>query len=183
MMIVAKQVADFITFTRASLFLVFAWLGITLGADALPLVALLMIYSWTSDSIDGTIARRSSRFYHTWIGDHDLEVDMLVALGLLVYMLLGGYVSNIPGGLYLASWILIFAFHGYYKSLGMTFQAPIYGWFLWIAIRNAPPYGLALVAWILAALAITWPRFPREVVPGFLSGFRRKKHSTGHRNH
>ena len=171
-MIVAKQVADFLTFTRALLIVIFAWLGVNFGADALPLVALLMIYSWTSDSVDGTLARRSSRIYHTWIGDHDLEVDILVSLGLLLYMLLSRYLSITVASLYLAGWILLIVFYGYHKSLGMTFQAPIYGWFIWLAIRDAPPYGLAIVAWILAALAITWPRFPREVVPSFLEGFR-----------
>lgn len=174
-MIVAKQVADFITFTRALLLLVFAWLGIAFGADALPLCAILMIYSWTSDSIDGTLARRSSRVYHTWIGDHDLEVDMTVASGLLIYMLLTGYVSLIAGGMYITAWIILFIiFFRYYRSMGMTFQAPIYGYFIWLALKYAPPYGLAMIAWILAALAITWPRFPQEVIPGFLSGFHTK---------
>ncbi len=178
-MIVAKQVADFITFTRALLFLVFIWLGIARGAEGLPFGALLMIYSWTSDSIDGPIARRSSRVYQTWLGNHDLEVDIAVSLGLLVYMLLSGYVSLLAGGLYLLAWIAILLYFGFHRSLGMTFQAPIYGWFLYLALRDAPVYGLAMVAWVLAVLAITWPKFPREVVPGFLNGFKRiGKHSS-----
>jgi cardiolipin synthase (CMP-forming) len=169
--IVAKQVADFITLTRALLWMVLTWIGIAYGAEGLPLAALTMIYSWASDSIDGTLARRSSRVYHTWIGDHDLEADMLVSIGLLIYMLLSGYVTIIAGGIYLAFWLFILLFLGFNKSLGMTFQAPIYGWFLWVAIRDAPLYGLVMVAWILAAVIITWPRFPKEVIPGFLHGF------------
>jgi len=171
-MLVAKQVADFLTFTRALLLLVFVWLGVIRGAESLPFAALLMIYSWTSDSLDGPLARRSSRSYHTWLGDHDLEVDMAVSVGLLIYMLISGYVPLLIFILYLLAWIIIFLYFGFYRSLGMTFQAPIYGWFLWIALRDAPEYGLAMVAWILAILAVTWPRFPREVVPGFLRGFR-----------
>jgi len=79
-MIVAKQVADLITLTRALLLFVFAWLGLTTGAQALPLAALLLIYSWTSDLLDGSIARRSRVYYHSWLGDHDLEVDMAVSV-------------------------------------------------------------------------------------------------------
>jgi len=56
--------------------------------------------------------------------------------------------------------------------MGMLFQAPIYGWFIYIALTYAPEAGWWLVAWILAAVVITWPRFPREVVPGFLKGMR-----------
>ena len=112
-MIVAKQVADFITYTRLLLLIVFIWLGLAYGADGLPLAALIMIYSWTSDSIDGTLARRSSRVYHTWIGDHDLEVDMLVSIGLFIYMLLAGFLSTSAGGLYLAGWLVLFLFLGF----------------------------------------------------------------------
>jgi cardiolipin synthase (CMP-forming) len=171
-MIVAKQVADFFTITRALLFMVFPWMGIIYGAAGLPLAALTMIYSWASDSIDGTLARRSSRAYRTWIGDHDLEVDMLAAIGLLIYMLLSDYISTRMGAMYLAGWVFIFVFLGFHRSLGMTFQAPIYGWFLWVAIRDAPVYGLLMIAWIVGAVIISWPRFPKEVIPGFLQGFR-----------
>ena len=142
-MLVAKQVADFITITRGLLFIVFPWMGITYGAAGLPLAALTMIYAWASDAIDGKLARRSSRIFHTWIGDHDLEVDMLVSIGLLIYMLLSDYISTKVGALYLAGWVFIFVFLGFHRSLGMTFQAPIYGWFLWVAIRDAPVYGSA----------------------------------------
>jgi hypothetical protein len=54
----------------------------------------------------------------------------------------------------------------------MVAQAPIYGWFMWITYRNAPQYGLLLVLWIGLAVIATWPKFPKEVVPGFLSGMR-----------
>jgi hypothetical protein len=171
-MIVAKQVADFITLSRGMLIIFFTWLGIACGKDGLQIAVTGMIYSWTSDSVDGSLARRSSRIYHTWIGDHDLEVDILVSIGLLIYMLFSGYVSLLAGGLYIAGWILLFVYLGFHKSLGMTFQAPIYGWFLWVAVRDAPVYGLLMIAWILIALAVTWPRFPNEVIPGFLHGFR-----------
>jgi len=43
--------------------------------------------------MDGPISRRSRVIYHTWIGDHDLQVDMAVSVGLLLYMLAAGYVS------------------------------------------------------------------------------------------
>jgi cardiolipin synthase len=171
-MLVAKQVADLITITRGLLFIFFPWVGITYGAAGLPLAALTMICAWASDAIDGILARRSSRIFHTWIGDHDLEVDMLVSIGLLIYMLLSDYISTKVGALYLAGWVFIFVFLGFHRSLGMTFQAPIYGWFIWVAIRVAPVYGLLMVAWIIGAVVITWPRFPKEVIPGFLQGFR-----------
>jgi cardiolipin synthase (CMP-forming) len=52
-----------------------------------------LIAAWTSDVADGQVARRSRVQYASWIGDHDLEVNMLVACGLLVYLLAAGFVS------------------------------------------------------------------------------------------
>lgn len=171
-MIVAKQVADVITLTRALLMIVLTWLGITHGVDGVQAAVLTLFYSWISDLLDGPLARRSSRLYQTWLGDHDLEVDMSVALGLLIYMLLAGFLPWLLGAVYLLVWVLVFLYFGVIRSLGMVYQAPIYGWFIWTALRHAPIYGLSMMVWIILVVIITWPRFAKEVVPGFLQGFQ-----------
>jgi phosphatidylglycerophosphate synthase len=170
LMIVAKQVADVLTLLRVILALFLAWLGFTQGDIAVPLAAWLLVASWTSDSLDGPLARRSRVRYHTWIGDHDLEIDMMVAGGLLIFMTAAGFVDPIVAALYLLFWSLYFIRSGVPRSVGMLFQAPIYGWFIWTTLNQAPPSGWILVGWILTMLVITWPKFPREIVPGFLSG-------------
>lgn len=177
-MIVAKQVADLITLSRALLLVAFAWLGLKHGADALPLAALLLVYSWFSDLLDGSLARRSRVYYHSWLGDHDLEVDMAVSVGVLIYLLASGFVSLPVGIAYTLIWVLIFWRWGLQRSPGMLFQAPIYAALIWVSLREAFYFGVVQLFWILSAVVITWPRFPREVVPGFLAGFgflRRKK--------
>ena len=58
-MALTKQLADLITIGRALLFVVYIWLGISHGAEALPLTVVLLIANWTADSIDGPLARRS----------------------------------------------------------------------------------------------------------------------------
>ncbi len=171
-MLVAKQVADLLTMMRASLFLVFAWLGMAYGPQGLPAAAWLLMLSWTSDVLDGPIARRSRLQYHTWLGDHDLEVDITASAGLLVYMLESNFVNWLLGGLYVIFWVWFFWRWGVQRSPGMLFQAPIYGWLIWISLLHATPIGIGILAWILAAVVITWPRFPKEIVPGFLNGMR-----------
>jgi cardiolipin synthase len=169
-MLVAKQVADLLTILRVFLAGVFVWLGFTQGEAGLPLAAWLLIASWTSDSLDGPLARRSRVRYQTWVGDHDLHIDMLVAAGLLIYMGGAGIVDPSVAALYLLLWALYFIRVGVPRSLGMLSQAPIYGWFIWTAVRQAPAAGWWVVGWILVMLVITWPKFPNEVVPGFLAG-------------
>lgn len=172
-MVRAKQVADLITLARLLAGISIVWVGISRGGDGLSSVIWLMILNWTGDILDGSIARRSRPFFHTWIGDHDLEVDMAVAAGLLFYLFLAGFADAVPAVAYLIVWALLLVWlRGVPRSLGMLFQAPIYGWFIWVAVRQEPKTGLLLPAWILGIVAVTWPRFPREVVPGFLAGLR-----------
>ncbi len=182
-MIVAKQVADLITWIRVAISLLLAWMGVALGAKALPVVVLFMIANWTGDMLDGPLARRSRIRYTTWIGDHDLHVDMLVSIGLLVFLLESGYTTVWLVLLYAAFWLVIFKIFGIAQSLGMLFQAPIYGWFIWVALRDAPLYARWIVVFLAGVIILTWPRFPKLVLPGFLSGMRQalgqRKRSNG----
>lgn len=172
-MSVAKQFADLITVMRIAIALILPWLGLAQGAAGLPVAVWLMIADWTGDFLDGAMARRSRVAYHTWVGDHDLEVDMAVAAGLLAYLVFAGLVDVRLAGIYLVICALTFWRWGVPKALGMLAQAPIYGWFIWVALRESPAAGPWLVVWIVAAVVLTWPRFPHEVVPGFLAGMRR----------
>lgn len=170
---VAKQVADLVTATRGLLVFIFPWLGLVQGEGALPWVGLLLVVDWTGDCIDGPLARSSRGQSRTWIGDHDLEIDMAVSIGLAFYMLIAGFVNLYVGIAYLLLAGLFFWFFGVPRSPGMLFQAPIYGWFLYVVLRETPALGWWMVAWILAAVVITWPRFPNEVIPDFLGGIRK----------
>jgi hypothetical protein len=173
-MFVAKQVADLITSARAMVAVCLVWLGMARGSVGLPLAAWVMIADWAGDMIDGRIARRSRVQYCTWIGDHDLEVDMIVSAGLLVYMLLAGFVNVWLVVIYILLWGVYFWWQGGIPhSPGMLFQAPIYGWFIWVALRDAPQAGWIIVIFIASALVLTWPYFPKVMVPGFLKGFRK----------
>ena len=170
---VAKQVADLITSLRGMIAAGLVWIGYRFGADGLSAAAWLMLADWLGDMLDGRIARRSRVQYHTWIGDHDLEVDMTVSIGLLIYMLQAQVVSFWWAGGYCLLWAVYFGWRrGIPHSHGMLFQAPIYGWFLWIALHRAPLAGWAIVFFLLGIILLTWPYFPKTMVPGFLSGFR-----------
>jgi hypothetical protein len=170
---VAKQVADSITIARVLVAPVLIWLGITRGEASLPLAVWLMIADWTGDLVDGPIARRSRRRYDTWVGDHDLEADILVSLGLMFYLLVVGYVELQVVGLYILFWALIFWRWGFSRSPGMLLQAPIYLWFLVVAIQDHSRSGLWILAWIITVTALTWPKAIEDTVPGFLNGMRR----------
>lgn len=171
-MITAKQVADLLTLSRLILALTLAWLGYTEGAAVLPLACWLMIASWTTDVMDGWLAKRSRRKYSTWIGEHDLFFDISVSVGLFAYLLFSRLVPVWLGVAYILLWVLIFWRLGFQFVLGMLFQAPIYGWFIGVALSQATNNGLLMLGWIALIVLVTWPRFPQQVVPGFLEKIR-----------
>ena len=167
-----KQVADLITWARLALAGGLIGLGLIQGRGGVDLVVWAMLADWTGDCLDGAIARHSRIRTHTWIGDHDLAVDMTVSIGLLGYLLLAGQIDFRLAGAYLVGWALVFWRWRVPPALGMLFQAPIYSWFIISALAVAPAAGSWLIVWIIVAIAITWPRFPKAVVPGFLRGMQ-----------
>jgi phosphatidylglycerophosphate synthase len=175
----AKQLADLITLSRAATALVVAALGLFGESSALPWIAALIIANWTGDILDGALARRSRHPRRTWIGDHDLAVDMLVSIGLLACLAFAGLADVRLASAYLIAWAVVFRRSGVPRALGMLFQAPIYGYFILVALVQEPTAGRWLVAWIAAAVVLTWPKFPRKVVPGFLAGMRSTLQRTG----
>jgi len=166
----AKLVADFITAARGMLGFVMIWLGLTQGADALPIVITLMLLDWTGDFVDGTIAKRSRNPRQTWIGSSDIYVDLFVSIGLGIYLIEAGFVGFVLGFWYILGWILILWRFGLDKNLLMLAQTPIYLWFIITSLRVIPESGIWMVIWVLIALTINWKRFSQDIVPKFIHG-------------
>jgi hypothetical protein len=123
------------------------------------------------DFVDGSIARRSRHPRRTLIGDSDIYVDLFISVCLGLY-LIGGFVGRALGLGYLVGWTLVLWRFGLDRNLLMLMQAPIYLWFMLTAWRLVPDLGKWLVVWVLAAIAINWRRFSREIVPKFVDGMR-----------
>lgn len=174
-MLVAKQFADLLTCARLLLGCGLVWLGISRGKEGLEVAVWAMILDWTGDILDGPLARRSQRKYPSWWGDHDLEIDMAVSVGLLVYLLVSGWINIWLVLGYLFYWAVIFWYIGIPRSLGMLFQAPIYALFIFLAYVQNPIVARWLVVWLVGVVVITWPRFPQVVIPQFLTGLRKIK--------
>ncbi|MFQ6014895.1 MAG: hypothetical protein ACE5NP_05585 [Anaerolineae bacterium] len=167
----AKTLADTLTATRFLIAIWMLWMGTTAGAPALPSITIGLVIAWMTDLVDGPLARRDPMRRHSWLGDHDLQVDMAVALSLLLYLTVSRFVPARVTLSYLALCaLLLWRFRA--RALGMLLQAPVYGWTLYVALRNIPRYGFLMIGWILFTIIVTWPRFPLMVVPEFLQGMR-----------
>jgi phosphatidylglycerophosphate synthase len=171
-MALTKRLADLLTASRVLFALIFTWLGLAGARESLPLAGFLLLASWITDLLDGPLARQSEA-NPTWIGDHDLEVDLVVSLGVLVYLVGVGYVEFAYAAVYVLLWVVIFWRWGWRRDPVMLSQAAIYLWFILVSVRHSPKVGWWLVAYPLVAVAVTWPRFPREIVPNFIRGMSR----------
>lgn len=165
----AKLLADILTVSRVFLAAAIIGLGFLHAAEALHVVIWLTIAAWTSDVLDGALARHSRIPRRTWIGEQNLIFDMVVGAALLIYLAASGFMDIWLAAAYLGLSVLVFWRIGLSPALGKLFQAPAYAWFIIVALREAPFPGIWLAAWIVIAVIATWPRFPRETIPGFLS--------------
>ena len=174
-MVGIKILADTLTGMRVLLACYLVWLGWQKGPDALGSAAVTLWAAWLTDVLDGPLARRDPRGIHTWIGDHDLEADVAVALGVWIYVTLAGYLSPWLAGIYLVvAGVALHRFGSAHMAWGV--QAVPYGFMIWTSWRQAPVFGLLLTAWIALVLVATWPRFPRHTLPEFLHGMRELWH-------
>jgi hypothetical protein len=168
----AKLLADFITSMRCFLGFVLAWLGLSCRKDALSLATIILLLDWTGDFFDGRIARLTSKPRTTWIGNHDLQVDLFFSLGLGIYLVGSGYVTNIVAICYLVFWGLVLWRWGFDRNLLMLVQAPIYLANIFIVLLEQASLGIWLVAWVLGMLTINWKKFSSEIVPHFIQGIQ-----------
>jgi endonuclease/exonuclease/phosphatase family metal-dependent hydrolase len=95
-----------------------------------------------------------------------------VSVGLSLWLVGAGFANAWLMGVYWLVWAVIFARRGVERAPGMLVQGPIYAWFIVVAWRHEPWAGGALVVWTGTAIAATWPFFPSEMVPEFVSGIR-----------
>lgn len=170
-MLRTKTLADTLTGARFLLALYLLWLGLHSGPEAVATAALILLVSWISDLLDGPLARRDPRRRQTWIGDHDLEADLAIALGIWAYLALAGFISFYVAVAYGAAGAAAL-WHFGSAELAWGLQALPYGAMIWTALRVVPTYGLLLVTWIGVVLVTTWPRFPQRILPEFLNAMR-----------
>jgi len=162
-----KIVADVLTASRFLLALYLACLGILFGPMGLPRAMVALVSAWVTDLLDGTFARMRPVHRQTWVGARDLAADVSVAAGLLCYLTAAGFVSGVVALVYAAVvggalWLTSS------RALAMGGQAPVYLLALIAAFEAAPSYFALAAFWILLVVVVTWPRFPKQVIPDFL---------------
>lgn len=85
-----KRLADALTFSRLIAGFALVAMGLIWGRQALVPAVALGLLAWSTDSIDGALARRDPNWRPTWVGEQDITFDAALALGILAYFVLSG---------------------------------------------------------------------------------------------
>ena len=166
-----KHVADGLTLSRLVISLGIVVVGLGQRAQGFAVAASLLLVAWTTDLLDGPLARRSGAQGQTWLGAHDKHADIALGAAVLAFLCLTGLVHWAMAAAYVLVWAAVFRWQrGMPKSLGALFQGPIYGWFVYQTIQRTQQMGWTLVLWVVATVGLTWRRFNSRVFPGFLRG-------------
>lgn len=166
----AKTVADILTATRLLLAIFILLLGLFVGQEALGTVMMVHLLAWTTDILDGRLARRDTSGKSTWWDDKDFPIDALLVLALFLYLAVSGLILTWFSIIYLSlAIILISRFRS--QEVAMSFMAPILALSLYLAFCYVPTWGFTTVAWCMVALVTGWPRFV-YVVESFIEGIR-----------
>jgi phosphatidylglycerophosphate synthase len=164
--------ADVLTLSRIAAAGILIWLGIAVGAPGLPVAALVTVLGWTTDQLDGWVARHSAA--PTYLKDYDFQVDVIFYIGILAYLATAHF---------LPSWLVLgFAAVGIVawlltrrKAVGIIFLRIIDGAYGVIILVNAPAIGLAMLVW-LAVLAAIYRRRLAERVPRWFRDLQNVRH-------
>jgi hypothetical protein len=170
-----KRVPDLLTLSRALIAAAIVSLGFAerldlLVGSALPMVLLLTMLGWTTDILDGRVARKYKKA-PTWVGEKEFAFDMLMVFSGLCYLVLAGFIPFAPAIIYT---MVAAAFIAYFRSkmVTMSFATPVVALPLIVAAFKAPNALLWYIAWIVAALLFDWRRF-RCVVLEFIENTKK----------
>ncbi|MBE0409637.1 MAG: CDP-alcohol phosphatidyltransferase family protein [Anaerolineales bacterium] len=167
-----KKLADLLTGMR---FILAGWIAFTawsyLPEEAMGRLVALLLIAWTSDVLDGALARRSGSSQQTWLGSLDLEADLSVSLALAFSLAVwGGASTYLLVAVLLAGtigWVLFRSVAPINLGMGM-----IYGLFILMAWRQETVFALVILGWLGAAILFN-PTRAHQQVSGFLSESRR----------
>ena len=150
--------ADTLTASRLLLSTVIVWLGLTGGVEALDKVTFCILLGWTTDTLDGHIARRDRSGRQTWFSHNDVVVDTIFVVSSLFYLTWTGLVPWAFSLVYVCvGGLLLFFFHS--RSLLIALEVPLGLLPAIVAFVERPQLGWAYVGWAVVAFVLDHRRF------------------------
>jgi hypothetical protein len=165
-----RFLADCLTLARALISVTLPLLGVLAGPAALSYVVLLVLVAWFTDLVDGPLARRAEASEPSWIGRHDGEVDLGVALGVGGYLITAGFLNPWLGLALLLAAVTLRCW--YSMQLAWPLQALFYLLLANTAWRRARRFVWLILGYLLFTLAVRRERLWHKEIPAFFEATR-----------
>lgn len=163
----ARGLADLLTLSRligSVALALFPWEATMASLGRLVRYSLLL---WTTDAIDGRIARRS-HLPASWLGKHDIMIDCALAFAVCIALARSGY---IPGAL-LAAWLsvclLLYAIRPVDTVL-LIFMLPLHLTLPVLALIHGIPEFKLYFIWVAVIALVNYKRL-KWVIELFING-------------
>ncbi len=164
-----QTVADLLTAGRAGISVALILCALFWPASLFPEWAVGgLLVGWTTDVLDGYLARRSGTAGTSWWGRHDLLADLLLVTALAVLLVVSGAIPVTYLLVLTAGAVLIYLLTRQLAIIQLL-MGIIYGLFIFFVFRLRPRLGRLIIGWIMGVAVFAWPR-TREQVGGFLQG-------------
>ncbi len=166
-----KRLADILTASRFVAALALVVTGLAWGERALLPAVILSILAWSTDSVDGALARRDPNWHPTWIGEQDVGFDAALALGVLAYFVLSGLFPAKFALVWLAVWGALFVLTRA-RAVLLLALGGMDGMVLWATLRANRDLGWIVIAWMVVLAFMDRHRF-KEVLGIFFNSAAR----------
>lgn len=163
----ARGLADVLTLSRLIGSIVLVWLPWEATIDALRRLVQYSLLLWTTDAVDGRIARRS-HLPASWLGKRDIFIDCALAFAVCVALARSGY---IPGAL-LAAWLgVCLVTYGMrpVDTVLLIFMLPLHLALPVLAFMNDIPEFKLYFIWVAVIAVLNYKRL-KWVIELFING-------------
>jgi len=161
-------IADILTLSRLVLVFFILLIGVSQGVSSLPMISILIIACWVTDTLDGKLARRSKK--PTRFGHFDIVADLALAVTLAICLVMWD-IFPLSAALIIAVVVIISSvvFHICApRKLSMGF---VYGLFTYTLLKREPLWIWLMVGGLILLIFIN-PQGSKRQVKAFLSEVR-----------
>lgn len=179
-----RRLADALTLSRIALAMAISYLGLSQTQEqSLRAVTWLTFAAWNTDWLDGQVARRAKDPVSSWVGRHDLEIDLVLVTALGAVLVKWGLILPvILAFVSVSAWVFWHAFGGkdllriLSRGIWLNHEEQpkdilllqfasgiIYASLILVAWQNDQPLGILLLAWLTVSNLLLLRQMRRRI--------------------
>lgn len=158
-------IADILTLSRLVLVFFILLIGVSQGISSLPVIAVLIIACWVTDTLDGKLARQSTK--PTRYGHFDVVADLALTVSLAVCLVMWD-IFPLSAALIIAVVVIISSAVFHFSAPRKLSMGFVYGLFTYTLLQREPLWIWFMVGGLVLLILIN-PQGSKRQVKAFLN--------------